>query len=302
METYYTEGTIPPRIPSTWFSSKPALPERDFRVYAGSVVLHFPGFGFAADGALSETFAYGRDFYGNLGLRFGDRPWRLSLAADGFGSRYTGPDGGENGAELRFAARLERRGKRSILFRLEALVRAAETEDNAPGGFWELAETPNRYSLGVYYRPQAGGGSFAVRGFSFSLKKDSRIPGKGSAGAETLVSLRLFQLGLDSRIGVSVIEENPKENQARGETPKSGSYRFDSLRLRENIVWNRGFFQCKAGFGYTAEMKTSGELKASWDASLALTFKGKHGWFSLKASTPNLPGDWEYTLSWLLRK
>ncbi|MDR2048030.1 MAG: hypothetical protein LBP69_01100 [Treponema sp.] len=301
LETYYTEGTIPPRTPSTWFSFKPALPERDFRVYSGSVVLHFPGFGFAADGAWSETFAYGRGFYGNLGLRFGDRPWRLSLAADGSGSRYTGPDGGENGAELRFAARLERRGRRSSLFRLEALVRAAETEDNAPGGLWDLAETPNRYSFGVYYRPQAGGGSFSVRSFSFSLKKDSRIPEKETAGAETLVSLRLFQLGLDSRISVSGIEENPEENQVLEEAVRFGRYRFDSLRLHENLVWNRGFFQCKAGLGYTAEMKTAG-LKASWDASLAVTFKGKHGWFSVKASTPNLPGDWEYTLSWLLRK
>jgi hypothetical protein len=301
LETYYTEGTIPPRTPSTWFSSKPALPERDFRVYAGSVVLHFPRFGFAVDGAWSETFAYGKGFYSNLGLRFGDRPWRLSLAADGSGSRYTGPDGSENGAEFRFAARLERRGKRSSLFRFEALARAAETEDNVPGGFWELAETPNRYSFGVYYRPQVGGGSFAVRSFSFSLKKDSRIPGKESAGAEALVSLRLFQLGFDSRISVSGLEENSKENQALQETVKFGHYRFDSLRLHENLVWSRGFFQCKAGFGYTAEMKTTG-LKTSWDASLAITFKGKHGWFSLKASTPNFPGDWEYTLSWLVRK
>ncbi|MDR1286083.1 MAG: hypothetical protein LBK08_00585 [Treponema sp.] len=305
LEAYYTEGTIPPRTPSTWFSFKPALPERDFRVYAGSVALRFPGFGLAADGAWSETFAYGRDFYGNLGLRFGDRPWRLSLAADGSGSRYVGPDGGENGAELRFAARLERRGRRSSLFRLEALARAAETEDNAPGGQMELAEKPNRYSLGLYYRPQQNGGSAALRSVSFSVKTDGRVPEKESAGVEALVSLRLFRLGLDSRIGVSGLEENPGGNdeayRAFPGTLRLGSYRFDSFRLRESLVWSKDFFQCRAGFGYTAEMKSAG-LTTFRDASLALTFKGKHGWFSFKISSPKFPDDWEYTLSWLIRK
>jgi hypothetical protein len=305
LEAYYAEGTIPPRTPSTWFSTKPALPERDFRVYAGSVTLRFPGFGLAADGAWSETFAYGRGFYGNLGLRFGDRPWRLSLAADGSGSRYVGPDGGENGAELRFAARLERRGRRSSLFRLEALARAAETEDNAPGGLWELAERPNRYSFGLYYRPQAGGGSVGLRSVSFSVKTDSRVPEKESAGAEALASLRLFRFVLDSRLGVSGLKENPgKDNEAYGVFPgtlRLGPYRFDSFRLHESLVWNKDFFQCKAGFGYTAEMKTVG-LHTFRDASLAMTLKGKHGWFSLKISSPEFPGDWEYTLSWLVRK
>jgi hypothetical protein len=305
LEAYYTEGTIPPRTPSTWFSFKPALPERDFRVYAGSVTLHFPGFGLAADGAWSETFAYGRGFYGNLGLRFGDRPWRLSLAADGSGSRYVGPAGGENGAELRFAARLERRGKRSSLFRLEALARAAETEDNAPGGLWELAKRPNRYSFGLYYRPQPDGGSFGFRNVSFSIKTDSRVPEKESAGAEAFVSLRLFRLGLDSRIGVSGLKKNPEENpepyQVFPGTLSLGPYHFDSLRLHESFVWNRDFFQCKTGFGYNAEMKAAG-LSTFWDTSLALTLKGKHGWFSLKISSPEFPDDWEYTLSWLIRK
>jgi hypothetical protein len=304
LEAYYTERTIPPRTPSTWFSYKPALPERDFRIYAGSVALHFPGFGLAADGAWSETFAYGRDFYGNMGLRFGDRPWRLSLAADGSGSRYVGPDGGENGAELRFAARLERRGKRSSLFRLEALARAAETEDNVPGGLWELAEKPNRYSLGLYWRPQPGG-SFSLRSVSFSVKTDSRVPEKESAGAEALVSLRLFRLGLDSRIGVSGLKKEPEENselyQVFPGTLNLGPYHFDSLKLHESLVWSRDFFQCKAGFGYNAEMKTAG-LNTFWDTSLALTLNGKHGWFSLKISSPKFPGDWEYTLSWLIRK
>jgi hypothetical protein len=303
LEAYYTGGTIPPRKPSTWFSYKPALPERDFRVYAGSLTLHFPGFGFAADGAWSETFAFGRGFYGNVGLRFGDRPWRLSLAADGSGSRYIGPDGGENGAELRFAARLERRGKRSSLFRLQALAMAAETEDNVPGGFWELAERPNRYSFGLYYRPQPGRGSFDLRSFSLGLKNDSRIPEKESAGAEALVSLRLFQLGLDSRIGVSGIAAggDSEESQAFPGTIRLGQYRFDSLRLHESLVWNKGFVQCRAGFGYTAEMKASG-LKAAWDASLAVTLGGKRGRFGLKINSPRFPDDWEYTLSWLFRK
>jgi hypothetical protein len=295
LETCYTEGTIPPRDSATWFSYKPALPERNFRVYAGSFALHFTGFGLAADAAWSETFAYGSDFYGSLGIRFGDRPWRLSLAADGSGSRYVGPDGGENGAELRFAARLERRGKRSSLFRFEALARAAETEDNSPGGFWKLAEKPNRYSFGLYYRPQAGG---LVHSLSFSLKGDSRVPEKESAAVEALVSLRLSQLGLDTRITISGLEG---EDPPFPGTPGLGRCYFDSLRLRETLVWSRDFFQCKAGFGYTAEMKASG-LKALWDASLALTLKGKHGWLSLKMASPDVSGRWNYTVSWLVRK
>ncbi|MDR1507262.1 MAG: hypothetical protein LBI67_09205 [Treponema sp.] len=299
LEAYYTGGTIASKDQAAWFSYKPALPERDFRLYAGSYVLHFPGFGLAVDGAWSETFAYGKDFYGNAALRFGDRPWRLSLAADGSGSRYIGPDGGENGAELRFAARLERRGRRSSLFRLDTLVRAAETEDSPGAGFWRLAEKPNRYSAGLSYRLPAGGGPFGVRSFSFSLKGDSRDADKESADAETSVSLRLFQLGADTRIVVSGLAGQTPGNDF-SDTAKLGRYRFNSLRVQESLVWSKDNFQCKAGLGYTAEMKTSG-LKALWDTSLALTLRGKHGWFSVKLHSPDFPSQWDYTISWLFR-
>ena len=285
LETYYTEGTIPARNASAWFSDKPSLPGRNFALHAGSLAFTIPGFGFALDGAYSETFAYGKGFYGNAAVRFGDRPWRLSLAADGAGSRYVGPDGGENTAGFRFAAKLERRGKRGSLLKFDALIRSAETKYNVPEDYWDLAGQPNRGSLGFYYRLPSGKAPFGLSRVSFKLSGDGRDEKKKTGGAEFLAGVTLWQFTSETQLKLSGVED------------AAGS-RYDSFRLHEGVIWNRDFLQCRAGLGCQA---VSGK-ETVWDFSLSAALRVKQGWFKVKLDSAQVPKDWSWTLSWVLKR
>jgi hypothetical protein len=285
LETYYTEGTIPARNASAWFSERPSLPERNFALYAGSLVFTVPAFGFAVDGAYSETFAYGKGFYGNAAVRFGNRPWRFSLAADGAGSRYVGPDGGENIAGFRFAAKLEHRGKRGSLLKFDALLRSSETSYNAPEDYWDLAGQPNRCSLGAYYRLPSGKSPFGLSRVSFKLSGDGRDVKKKTGGAELLAGLKLWQFTSETQLKLSGIQD------------AAGS-RYDSFRLHEGVIWNRDFLQYRAGLGFQA---VSGK-ETVWDFSLSAALRVKQGWFKVKLDSAVVPKDWTWTLSWLLRR
>lgn len=283
LEAYHTEGTIREKNPDTWFEAKPALPERKFRLYAGSLILDFPLFGFAADGSYSETFAYGRGFYGNFGLRFGNRPWRFSLAADGSGSRYTGPDGGENGAALRFAARLERRGKRGSLFRLDALVRSSETPESPAENLLELAEELNRFSLGAYYRFPTDKSALAFSRLSFKVAGDSRDPKNRTLGTEALAAVKLWGIHSETQFKLSLLRKN------------ESAFGFDSFTLKENLLWNNDFLQLGAGLGC---LFPKGKPPA-WNTFLSSTLRlQKKRWIRVKLASPEFPEDWTLALSW----
>jgi hypothetical protein len=284
LEVYHTEGMIREKNLDTWFEAKPALPERKFRVYAGSLILDSPLFGFAADGSWSETFAYGRDFYGNLGFRLGNRPWRFSLAADGSGSRYTGPDGGENGAALRFAARLERRGKRGSLFRLDALVRSSETGESQAENLWELAEELNRFSLGAYYRFPTDRSALAVSRLSFKFSGDSRDSKNQILGTEALAALKVWEIHSETQFKLSLLRK-------KDESP----FGFDSFTLKENLLWNNDFLQLGAGLGCVFQK----DKDPAWNTFLSSTLRlQKKRWIRVKLDSPKFPVDWAFVLSW----
>ena len=107
-EGFFTRKELAPRQVSAWFSETPPLPQRDFDIYALSLLINTPNLGFATDWAFSETFAWGQGTYGNFALRLGHRPWRFSLAGDGATNRFSDRSGSTAGAGLRLGARAER--------------------------------------------------------------------------------------------------------------------------------------------------------------------------------------------------
>jgi hypothetical protein len=319
LEGYFTERTLPPRKAETWFSREPPLPERDFRLYGLGFLAGFPFFVLSGDGAVSETFAFGRDLYANLGLRAGDRPWRLSLAVDGAGEQYIGRDGSTPGPGFRGAAKLEWYGRRGSLFRLGTSLRSRG---------W--GKQFYRSSTSLYYRfpgRPAGGkktGSFfdnfplGLRRLSLSAARNAAdlrrvtdsldaslglalypavfFPGSGGRAAWTRAPLSLS-------LSFSVDGSFSPGETALGDLPQpwpvpAGSYNFESAKTSGELSWSPGVFQFKTRLGY--EIKDGKE--ETWEGSASAALRLKPGRLGVRVSSPDFPEKWEYSVSWRLEK
>jgi hypothetical protein len=245
---------------------------------AGSFSFNSPFFAAAADLAWSETFAYGKDLYANLALRLGDRPWRLSLAADGAGSRYVGRDGAATGPGFRSAARLERRGKRNSLFRTAVTLRS----DGAGEPFYKA-------SVQLYYRfqtaPPRSARLFRPSRVSATISRDAS---DGANKADGVSALWGFALGK-----VPLVLQGDLHGIYRDDP---GDYEFASAKLSAEASYAVKPFRFSVKPGYAVNKK--GEGQAAIGASAAVL--GNWGRLSLNASADS-EGDWEVGVSWRLQ-
>jgi len=236
LEGFYARQNLPERKSSTWFNEKPALPARDTRLIAGAAAFSVPAFGIALDLAASETFAFGKDYYGNLGLRFGDKPWRFSLAMDAAGSRYVDSAGNVPGAGIRAAARVERRGKKSGLFRFTTTARGSgpkqgPTQALKTADFAAFAEGIDRISGELYYRLPQSSASFGVTRFSFSLDTDSRNEKKVLGSANAMAAFKLGPVNAVSEAKFTGI------NRKKSAGMEGSGYALDTYRLSQSLSW-----------------------------------------------------------------
>lgn len=287
LEGFYTQRELPPRNHTSWFSETPPLPERDFHLYALGLGYQGPWLGIAADGAYSDTFAYGRDLYGNLGIRIGNRPWQVSLAAEGAGSRYVGRDGSAAEAGFRLGARLGIYGKKSHLFRMGMDLRS--------GG---LGEPFERSSTRIYYHFPRDFGALPVQFSQVSLALTRNASNRAKIEDKIAGSFGLQWGGLQGIFSGSLT------GISSGETPP-GPFSFPEDTLQFKAAQVSGFlsyqfsiFQFKTKLGYTVKK----DKEPVWDTALQVTVRGKPGWFSLKISAPDFPHTWNYGLSWRLNK
>ena len=292
LEGYYTQKELPPRTISTWFSSAPPLPERDFRIFAFGALFSSPLFSIATDWAYSETFAWGSGIYGNFALSVGNKPWRFSFAGDGAGGRFADRSGSTSGAGFRLAAKGERFWPRSGLLRFQGTFRS-------PG----LEEEFNRGYLSVYYRPSAPSAaarranSFPVRftRASLSINRDARNPEKT---ADTLDAMAGFYFGPLSTVftfsyhGVSCLDED-SGFPVLFQFPAFES--FESLKFACELGLKLGIFDIRTKLSHTIRA----EKASLWEPSLNFSVKpGKWGRIGLKIAFTDFPGKWNYTLSW----
>ena len=278
-EGFYTRNRLPTKTPGTWFSETPPLPERDQDSIAGSLYFNSPAFAAAADMAWSETFAYGKDLYGNLAFRIGDRPWRLSLAADGAGSRYVGRDGVATGAGFRAAARIERRGKRSSLFRANATLRAAAA-----------GEQFYRGSVQFYYRfqtaPPRSPRLFRPSRVSLTLNRDASDP---ENKADSIAALWACALGK-----VALVFQGDLQGIYR---EALGDYEFVSATTGAEASCALKPFQFSVKPEYAIDKNGEGQTAIGASASI----RGKWGRLSLKASVADPGREWDAGVSWRLQ-
>jgi hypothetical protein len=303
-EAFYTGATLPPTKSGTWFSNPPFLPEREFRLYAAGLLFSGPSFSVSSDFAFSQTFAWGTDIYCNLGisvtpfLPFGNRarPLSISLAVEGAGERFVYRDGADHGAGFRSAGKIEWKGVRNSLFRVDSVLRAPEF-----GGDF------NRSSSGIYYRfPSANRNSPPVRltRISLSMDRNAVNPLKISDGlsGNLGISVNLPQTAKIGAFGVNF------SGSIRGLTSSGGSpspfpvpeepWVFDNAGISCEITWSPRIFQFRSKFGYSAYEKKDGK----WDFSASGAVRFRHGRLSIKAESPDFPGKWNFTVSWRLER
>ena len=291
LEGFRTGKKLPPRTASSWFSSAPPLPERDFDIYALGIIFNSPNVAFASDWAYSETFAWGRGIYGNFALRLGYKPWRFSLAGDGAAGRFSDRGGAMAGTGFRMAAKAERFWPRSGLLRFQGTIRSP-----APG------EAFDRFSFSLYFRPSAPGAAekraspHPVRFTRASLgfNRDARNPLKTS---DSLDLGGAFNLGfLSSGISFSLHSLSSLEESTLPplfQLPVFES--FESFKVSLQLGWKPGILDLSLSFGYTIRAKKDPVWGFSVNGSVR---PGKWGRIGLKIASADLPEKWEYTLSW----
>ncbi|MDR1636928.1 MAG: hypothetical protein LBR93_06285 [Treponema sp.] len=316
LEGFYTGWTLPAKKSSAWFSESPPLPERDFRLYGLGLLTDTRLFGLSSDWAWSETFAWGRDFYGALGLRIGRagtaalKGWQLSLAVDKAGPRFTGSDGSGPGEGFRTGTKIEWRGRGGRLFRANTTLRS-------PG----LEEPLNRISAGLYYRLPPGQGPFSVNRFSLSADWDERDREKPLDGLEGAMGFSIRPRAFPPWfIEFLLGEPEPGKDAAGGfltdfwlsplhfqasaslkgirQDTDPPSYSFYSFKAGGDLSWSPRSFQFRLGLAYGEQNDKEG----LWDFSFSAGVRVKPGRFGLKIASADFPGNWAYTLSWRLEK
>jgi hypothetical protein len=292
LEYFYTSKELSARTTDAWFSEDPPLPPRDFRIFGAGTVYSSPLFTVATDFAASETFAFGRGIYANIGIRFGGKthrsnpPWAISLAVDGASERYVGRDGAEVGAGSRYAAKFEYFGKNSALFRVGTNIRAESFGGDIERGSGQL-----------YYRfPVSRTVPIQFSRVSLNLARNAKetpVIDDYEAG----VGLNLWKFRTFFSINLSTLSyaTEPFPYPVIDTTS-----RWKSAKFSGDISYRLRLFLLSA--------KTScliqDEKEPLWTASLSSSFHKKRGYFTLKASSEDMADflqgfrNWLLTLSW----
>jgi hypothetical protein len=295
LEGFYTQKELAARKASSWFSSAPPLPERDFNIYALGAFFSSPQFSIATDWAYSETFAWGSGLYGNAAVRFGNRPWRFSLAGDGASARFADRSGSTTGSGLRLAAKAERFWPRSGLLRTQGTLRS-------PG----LGVMFERANFSAYFRPSAPTAAERRRNplalrfsrASINVSRDARKPEKT---ADALGAYAAYSLGpFGAVISVSLDSISVLDSESPGVFQFPAFESFESFKASGELSWRPpsfrfGALDLRARLGHT----TRAEKKNLWDLSLNGSLRpGKYGRIGLKVASTDFPEKWNYTLSW----
>jgi hypothetical protein len=288
LEGLVTERMLEERKMSQWFSTKPYLPERRFGFYAINAVFTNPYVSFAGDFARSEVFAWGTDIYASAALRVDPRPWRVSIAADGAGERFSGSDGAATGAGFRTAAKFEWEGSRNMLFRANSVLRAAA---------WQ--EPFDRGAVGLYFRPPQNKRNFVrLSRISLELERDAQNPARITDGIG--IGAAFVAGPFRPSFGITAKQHTAAKpgdyiNPFPAYTPK---HRFDTVKFSGAVSCKISFADLNGSATYTV---TDGK-EPSFTSSAGVSVSGKLGRIGLKLSNNVKTGDWSYTLSWRLQK
>jgi hypothetical protein len=288
-EFYYQEAALPEQKVTGWFVDKPPLPERDTRIYAGTARFVSPLVNAAADIAYSETFAFGRGMYGNLGLQFGNRPWRFSVAMDTVTPRFVDSAGSSPGQGFRIGGKLERFLPRGELWRVETTLR----------GYGDNEDAFTRSSSELYYHFPTPKNKKPV-----SLSQIALSATRNAVNNTKILDSWHFNIGVivgKLRAKTScTVDEYTHDDTTSPFPDRECVYVIYNWRIDEEVVVPLDILTLTASLGYLKKLDAA---TARWkDAeipfSLSVQFHKIPGRFTVKLSTPGFPRDWKLGLSW----
>jgi hypothetical protein len=301
-EGLYTERKLARRNVSPWFSEKPPLPERNFHLFALGAVFTSPFLSIASDWAFSETFAFGKGVYGNFAARFGNKPWVFSMAMEGAGDRYTGRDGGAPGQGFRYAAKIERYGKKSALFQASLIARSTALGDLFEMGY-DAAEwgsigkifDPRLFdqnTIALSYRfPTNAAARLRLSSVSFSARRDSSNPKKKEDKYEAGVGVYWGKARYSFSCALTGV---PSDGGFPYPVPYN--WAFESAKIGGSMSYKiSSLFQ----FGMHVGCFIKGGEK--WDGALSLALQGNRYRVSAKIENADLfqnPQKYNCSLSW----
>ncbi|MDR0464570.1 MAG: hypothetical protein LBG94_05575 [Treponema sp.] len=302
LDLFYTGKELPQAEVSAWFSNPPVLPEREYRLFAVGFLFSCPLFAVSSDFAFSETFAWGKDIYANLGitvtplLPFGakERPLSVSFAADGAGERFIYRDGLSHGEGFRSAGKIEWKSRYNSLLRLDVVLRGPA-----------FGEGFNRSSTGFYYRfPVSAANRYNLFRFtriSFSADRNAvnhlKISDNFSGTIGLSISLR--QLGIKSPFSVNLsgsVKGLSVINNPAVFPLFEDSWLWNSTSAGCEIIWSPLFFR----FSTRVEYLKAAEKPDKWGFSFNASARFKNGRLSINADSPDFPDKWDWALSWRL--
>jgi hypothetical protein len=309
-EGYYQGAVLPEKNSTGWFSDKQPLPDRDERLYAGSVQFLSPVVSATADVAYSEVFAFGRGMYWNAGLQLGSRPWRFSAAADAVTPRFVDGAGAIPGQGLRVGGKIERFLPRGEVWRVETTLR----------GYGDGEDAFTRSSSAISYHFPS------INNNTNNNTKNNNAKTTASRTLNRMVSLSQISVSasrnavnttkiLDSwDVSVSLNLGNARfktsgalDEYTHDDTPspfpdRECTYVISSWRLDEEVVVPFDLFTLTAAAGYLKKLDT---VTAQWKVaeiplSLSAQFHAVPGRFTVKLACPDFPEGWKLSVSWRL--
>jgi hypothetical protein len=290
-EVYSQDLTLAERKADGWFSDKTALPERKSRIYAGTASFLSPYISIAGDFAYSETFAFGRGTYWNCGLQLGDKPWRVSLAADRTTPHFVDGGGAIPEQGLRTGARFELFRKRNELWKVQTTLRGYKQDD----------DRFTRSTTTIYYRfPLAAKRNVAPTRVSLTAARDAASPEKVLDSWTVTCGLNLWRL----RTGASFsLDEYSRDDDPLPFPDPRSTYTINAWKLGLEASMPISFFTltAKSGFSATLDSQTAVWNDVKIPFSFALRAQALPGRLTLKAESPDFPNDWNFAISWRLQ-
>jgi hypothetical protein len=300
-EFYYQSALLPEKSVTGWFPDKQPLPERDERLYAGTFRVLSPLVSAAVDIAYSETFAFGRGMYWNMGLQFGNRPWRFSLATDATTSRFVDGAGAVPGQGFRMGGKIERFLPRGETWRVETVLR----------GYGEGEDAFTRSSSTLYYHFP-------------SPDKPKRTKKEAPAKEAPPISLAQVSLGatrnavnrakiLDSWNAAFVVNvgkarfktsgtlgEYTRDDEPSPFPDRDCTYVIYNWRLDEEVSVPFDFFTLTAAVSCLNKLDaaTARWKDTEFPLSLSAQFRLAPGRFAVKLAFSNFPKDGKLSVSW----